>query len=101
MDNSKIRVLIKRVDKPPVVEEINNDLKALQQIVEGRIEMVLHPDFPQGVGLICNEDGKYKNLASNIFWGEHDVICGNFVIMAHDKKGDGISLTDKQIEELK
>jgi|GEM_PF-1511289 len=98
MSNIKIRVVIKRVGEPAIVEEIENNLNALREIVDGYIEMPFNHDFPKGVSIVCNEEGKLKGLQPNIHWGDSDVICGNFLITSHNRSGIAISLTDEQVE---
>lgn len=102
MKNNKIRVLIKRVGQPASVEEIENTLDALQEIVGGDIEIPYNPDLPEGVQLVCNEEGKYADDPQpNIYWGDSDVIYGDMFFMSHNKKGEAISLTEQQIEQAK
>lgn len=101
MEKKKIQVVIKRLGEEAVIEEISKGLETLREIVGGRIEMTSHPDFPKGVNLVCNEEGKLEGLKPNIHWGTSDVINGNFLIMAHNASGNSISLTDKQVEFAK
>lgn len=98
MKEDKIKVLIKRVGEPPIVKYIENDLRAMQEIVGGMIELPPMPDMP-GVSLCCNEEGKLENLPANIHWGDRDIICGDFFIVSHNDEGESISLTDKEIEQ--
>jgi|SRR5215831_3399693 len=53
--SAAIRVVVYRVGKPPVVEEIDpDDLGVLQALVGGYLE---HVELPAGLHLWCNEDG--------------------------------------------
>lgn len=61
MDN--IKVIIKEPGKYPVEKTINNSLDSLQEIVGGPIETVTPTS---DLCIICNEDGKLKNLPYNI-----------------------------------
>ncbi len=58
-----IKVIIKEPGKYPVEKSISNTLETLQKIVEGSIEAV---SPAPGLCIICNEDGKLKNLPYNI-----------------------------------
>ena len=59
----KIKVLIKQPQEPAGhIIRIDNTLKALQRIVGGYIETVTITD---GVVLICNEEGKIRDLPVN------------------------------------
>lgn len=61
--------------------------------------MPFHPDLPKGTSIVINEEGKLENLPPNIYWGDSDVICGDFLIVGIDEEGDSISLTDEQIKQ--
>ena len=93
----KIKALIVKPGRKPKLVEIENSLRAFQEGVKGHIECIYPwPD----VILICNEEGKIKNLTPNrIIRGQ--LIVGNFILVSDDKKGDFKSLTEEQIEFLK
>lgn len=96
-----MKVLIVEPKTKPYVKEIESNLKALQQIVGGRIE-VLYP-FDDRVCIICNEEGKILGLEPNrgLFNGSgdlYDIIAGKFII-AGLSDDDFDSLTDEQIEK--
>ena len=68
----------------PQQVEIDNDLKALQQVVGGTIASV-YP-FADPVAIICNDDGKLMGLPLNrALWDEdglmYDVIAGTFLVV--------------------
>lgn len=73
-----IRVMVKEPYEAPYVTEIDNELEELQRIVGGYIECVPFPGVPDAV-LICNEEGKLKELTPNIFFGS-DVIRGTLIV---------------------
>lgn len=92
----KIRVLIVDPTINPYVEEIENTLEEKQKIVGGLIEFI---ELEDNIDLICNDEGKLNNLQMNRII-KNDVVCGTFII-AGQKNGDSISLTDKQIRKYK
>ena len=69
--------IIKRPGQPAFTREIENTLKALQDLVDGHIETVL---LPGGVCMIVNEEGKVQRLRPN-FRLEHDLIVGTAVFV--------------------
>ncbi len=85
MSDAKVRCIIKRPDeKYGHVTNISVSLKNLQRIVEGPIETV-----PCGTSavIICNEEGKLRNLQPNFWIGEgvfSDVIVGEAIVIGVD-----------------
>ena len=74
----KTRVIIKRPDeKYGHVTNISATLKNLQKTVGGPIETV--PVILNAV-IICNEEGKLRNLDPNI-WYFHDRIVGTIIVI--------------------
>jgi hypothetical protein len=94
MKMEKIKVIIVKPNEKPYVQEIEDTLPALQNIVGGYIEYV---DLEENVSLICNEEGKIKNLPFNRKVCD-DIIVGTFIITGV-KDEEEISLTDEQIEK--
>ena len=70
-----IQVLIKKPGHEPVYREIENSLESLQSIVGGYIEAIRFNEYL----LICNEEGKLKNLPANILY-RNDIIVGNIIV---------------------
>lgn len=72
-------VIIKRPGEKPEVTEIENALKAMQEIVGGYIEIVTlcyknkNPRYRYII--VCNDDGIILNLPMNVFG-----VCGTFFI---------------------
>ena len=58
-----IKVIIKEPGKSSVEKTISNSLESLQEIVGGPIETVT---LASDLCIICNEEGKLKNLPYNI-----------------------------------
>ena len=71
----KIKVLIKDPGLPARFLTIPNDLKTLQGIVDGYIEIVAVDD-------ICNEEGRIRGMQPNITFGGHDFV-GTIVMTGH------------------
>ncbi len=88
-----MRAIIKEVGKTPCVEDIENTLEALKTLVGGYIEVVRMED---NILLICNEEGKLKQLPPNFAMG-HDVIVGTAVFVSFDGGEDFAGLNDEQM----
>ena len=88
-DEDKIRVIIKRPgEKYGHRASIKNDLKNLQKIVEGDIEMVrLWPD----AAIICNEEGRLDGLEYNCEVCGIDFV-GTIIVAAANGEGELIDL---------
>ncbi len=94
-----IRVAIKHPGRLPEIRTIKNELKTLQEIVEGYIEMIQYKDMV----LIVNEEGKLKGLRNN-FCIQRSVYAEKIVgtvIFAGDDLESIRSLTDAEIEKIK
>lgn len=96
MNIEKIKVLIVDPTLDPYVKEIENTLVKKQNIVGGLIEFI---ELEENVDLIYNDEGKIYNLPMNRII-KNDIICGTFII-AGQKNGETISLTDNQIRKYK
>jgi Domain of unknown function (DUF3846) len=89
----KIRVLVYRIGKPPALEEIDDDLEALQAVVGGHIECCY---FTAHLVLVCNEEGLLENLRANRYVLGFGVIVGDFFVAAVEGS-DFVSLSDEAI----
>ena len=83
-----MRVLVVEPEKKPYTKEIENSLKALQDIVGGYIQ-VIQP-WEDEVAIICNEEGKIMQLPLNrIIKNDNgrifDIVVGTFVIAGFNK----------------
>jgi len=84
MSDAKVRVIIKRPDeKFGHVTNISTRLENLQKTVEGYIETV---PLAHNVTLICNEEGKLRDLEPNFRLGKDfaDVIVGTVIVIGVD-----------------
>ena len=98
-----MKALIIEPMKPPYTKEINSNLDALQEVVEGTIQ-IIYP-FEDRVCIICNDDEKIIGLPPNRALrydsGEiYDILVGTFMITGVGEE-DLCSLTEEQIEKYK
>lgn len=101
--SDKIKVLVVEPEKPCQVQEVPDELKALQAVVGGNIDAV-YP-FDESVAVVFDREGKIKALPVNRPLlddsGEpYDILCGTFFITG--VRGENfVSLTDEQIRRYK
>lgn len=93
-DQKKTKVIVVEPNQAPRVELIKNTLEAQQEVVGGYIEEIY---LANDVVVICNEEGKLKNLDANRKIGS-DIIAGTFFIAGDDGSEYLVSLTDEQID---
>lgn len=98
----KIKVILKEVNKPGVLTEINNDYKSLQKIAGGIYETIDMSSFPVGenIDMIFADDYLFDGSKANFLMPEIDhIMCGTCIIAGFDPDtGETISLSDEQIE---
>ncbi len=98
-----MKVLVIEPGKWPVEKEIGSNLKDMQRLVGGCIQVV-YP-FPEEVALVCNEEGKLQGLPLNRALrdagGEvYDVISGAFFLCAAPADSENFeSLTEDQVKK--
>jgi len=91
------KILLFPVNADPKVMDIAGGLKPMQDLVGGYIENVTLED---GVGLICNEEGKLSNLPLNRPVPElNDVIRGPFFISRYNDEGETVDITDADVKK--
>lgn len=95
-----MKVLVCEPGKRPYEKEIENTLSSLQEEVEGYIEVVYIYD--DNVAIICNEEGKIKNLPVNrplydIKGKIIDILYGTILFVQTTTDGDFCSLTTENI----
>lgn len=93
---ANISVVVKRVGEKAKQVKILNDLRIIQNIVDGFIETVY---MGNGIYLVCNEEGKLEELEPNFALG-NDIIVGNVVFVGSDGE-EFTSLNENQISILK
>ena len=79
-----MKVIIKDFDGRPYEAEIENKLEAMQKIVGGYIEVI--PLTFDDV-IVCNEDGKLKDLPHNFNMPVHGSIVGTVIICSEEGEG--------------
>ena len=95
-----MQVVIVEPRKEPMVQNIGNDLKAMQEIVGGTIQAV-YP-FEEPIALICNEEGKLLGLPLNRALRDetgavYDIVAGTFFLCAAPADSEHFeSLTEEQ-----
>ena len=90
----KIKVLVVKPNKNPYILEIDNGLKALQEMVDGYIESVTLS--PTAV-LICNEEGRLAGLQRNRSVDGYSIV-GTFMIMGF-QEDEFASISDIDAEK--
>lgn len=100
MREQRIKVVYKVPGKKAQLIEVKNELKNLQELVQGYIEVVRIscPGGNEPIIIVCNEEGKLKNLEDNVYCYELvDMFVGNIFAVNCDKEGNFVSLTPNQI----
>lgn len=90
-----IRVVYKKPGRTPRMSLIRNELKALQDRVDGYIETVSLMD---NIVMVVNEEGKLKKMQPNFLYG-FDTIVGPAVFVATERD-KMVSLTYDQIVKV-
>lgn len=94
-----IKVLYYEAGKQPEVKIIKNTLEAMQELVQGHIEVVPHDEIA-GCFYVCNENGKNEDLLANCWiYGGRDYIAGNFFVCRTEGE-DMASIGDEDIDRL-
>ena len=89
------RVILFPVGEDAKVLMLEKGLQPMQDLVGGYIENVTLED---GVGLICNEEGKLTGLPLNRPVPElQDVIRGPFFISRYNDEGETVDVTDGDV----
>ena len=98
LTGNSIRVILWKSGWIPVLGEIQNTLETFQKYVDGPIEVSRIKGI-EGVGVVCNEEGKLRGLRPSFNNLYNDIICGDCVLCGLGEE-DFIDLTDEQIEQI-
>lgn len=96
-----MRVLVVEPGRRPEVREIDDSLKAMQDIVRGLIQPIYLDD---AVALVCNDEGRLMNLPANRGLRDkdgqiYDIVSGTFFLCGALPDSDHFaSLTPEQIK---
>lgn len=84
-----------------IITEIENTLDAMQEFVNGPIEVI---NITDEILLVCNEEGKMRGLPPSAFiirnQEAQDIIVGKFFLCREDGE-DMISIQESDIEDFK
>ena len=89
-----MRILKMEPGKAPYEKEIENELDAIQQEVDGGLFQVFY--MGDGTIMCCNDEGKLNGMEMNRRFCD-DIICGPF-FMVGDAGSDFRSLTDEEVQ---
>lgn len=105
MNADTLKVLLVRSGQEAVETEVEDTLKAKQEMVGGWIEMIM--PFDDEAAIICNEEGKILGLPMNRALRNEegkviDIVCGDFFICyaPHDSE-DFLSLPPEMMQKYK
>lgn len=99
---NRMNILLLEPGKRPRSAAITGTLQSIQQVVDGPIQAV-YP-FAEPVALICNEEGKLRNLPWNRALRDeagqiYDIVAGTcFLCSAPPGEDSFAGLTDTQME---
>jgi len=88
-----LKVFSKQPGKPAEPRVIPNDLKSLQDVVDGPIEIV---SLGSGILLICNGEGKLAGMDLNFVY-QGEMIVGPVLFARRGRNGELISLNHSDI----
>lgn len=89
-----MQVVIKNPGTNPIIQDIPNELKALQDLVGGPIEVVhLVRENNKHILAIVNENGKIYGLEPNISIG-YDVLVGPVILCGESADGEDFADLD-------
>lgn len=96
--SDEILIVVVEPNKKPYKKIIRNDLKEMNEVVGGYIEIINIGKAERGatIALTVNEEGKIIGLPVNRAIVGFDILVGTFFITAYNMQGDNISLTEKE-----
>ena len=103
---NKVKVLVKLPGEYPEVREIEPTYEAVRDIIGGWLEVIpCTPQKDRGIIYYCDEEGKLRDLASNIALvdGEghvFDIIVGPIVVVKYNMDDWMESMTSLSKDEI-
>jgi hypothetical protein len=97
---TQIQLVVKEPGAPPRTTTAGNDLRSLQQLVGGLIEVV---EVGGGVVLVVNEEGKLEGLPPNLYCPRvGDWLLGPVLAVARDPddEGDFQGFSDAEAQQV-
>jgi len=101
MKDKNVRVIIVKCDDEARGQVIPNELSKLQEIVgeEGKKALIeFYPLDEENICIICDEEGKLKDLQPNGLIGE-EVIVGDFLVVQCDEEGEIVSMSEETMNK--
>lgn len=81
--------------------EVENDYRALQEVVGGLIEYI---ELSDTIGIYCNEEGKLLGLPPSLEICEngelHDIMAGPCIFVSTDTEGNNLDLAEFEVESI-
>lgn len=88
----------KKLKEKEIEGSIQENLEKMQDIVGGYIETITFPK--EKIVLVCNEEGRLRNLPVNFFHTRIGHIYGDIFFVGMGEE-DFVSLTKEQIQNLR
>lgn len=92
-----IRVITKRPNEDPRVEDIRSDPDSFKRIIGGDFGGWR---FAPNLWLIFHDEGRLSSLEPNIFMARIGIVVGPVIFARADERGDHIDLRDGDIREI-
>ena len=97
---NKVKVITKRPNKKPKVEDIENEYESLYNYVLGLIDYTYLPKR-EDIDIIVNDSSLILGMDANIVLPEYEgVLAGPIIFSTHNENGDMVSLNDEQIDYI-
>jgi hypothetical protein len=98
--SEEILIVVVEPKKKPYKKMMKNELSAMNEIVEGYIEIINIGLNKKGkrFAITVNEEGKLMGLPANRRLYNFDTLVGTFFITAYNGEGDNVSLTNTEAE---
>ena len=93
-----MKIVYKKPNEKPYELEIDNSLEKLQELVGGYIE-VIPANEDKSILIVVNEEGRLKDLESNILLGNTHIM-GNVIFVQNGDDGEFHSLTDEMVKAI-